>query len=486
MLRQGKSASHAPMWYWFATEQGQAVDINSLKRSQKQQQALAALRQGKIWRHQVDELEVSETALQALRKKGLSELASEAPALYDWRESFSVSGDRLRLNTEQATAVGAIHSASDHFSAWLLAGVTGSGKTEVYLSVLENVLAQGKQALVMVPEIGLTPQTIARFRERFNAPVEVLHSGLNDSERLSAWLKAKNGEAAIVIGTRSSLFTPFKNLGVIVIDEEHDSSYKQQEGWRYHARDLAVYRAHSEQIPIILGSATPALETLHNVRQRKYHMLRLTRRAGNARPAIQHVLDLKGQQVQAGLAPALITRMRQHLQAGNQVILFLNRRGFAPALLCHDCGWIAECPRCDHYYTFHQPSGICAATTATASARAAPVPVVWLNAYRAGRSGDGTAGTGAWPLLPGRAYFAYRPGHHQPQGRAGTAAGGSASRRRAHPDWHPDAGQRPPLPGRDACRPTGRGRRAVLGRFPLSRALRPAIYPGGRACRSRR
>ncbi|MCB5950260.1 MULTISPECIES: primosomal protein N' [unclassified Enterobacter] len=354
MLRQGKSASHAPMWYWFATEEGQAVDINSLKRSQKQQQALAALRQGKIWRHQVDELEVSETALQALRKKGLSDLASEAPALYDWRENFSVSGDRLRLNTEQATAVGAIHSASDHFSAWLLAGVTGSGKTEVYLSVLENVLAQGKQALVMVPEIGLTPQTIARFRERFNAPVEVLHSGLNDSERLSAWLKAKNGEAAIVIGTRSSLFTPFKNLGVIVIDEEHDSSYKQQEGWRYHARDLAVYRAHSEQIPIVLGSATPALETLHNVRQRKYHMLRLTRRAGNARPAIQHVLDLKGQQVQAGLAPALITRMRQHLQAGNQVILFLNRRGFAPALLCHDCGWIAECPRCDHYYTFHQ------------------------------------------------------------------------------------------------------------------------------------
>lgn len=166
--------------------------------------------------------------------------------------------DRLRLNTEQATAVGAIHSASDHFSAWLLAGVTGSGKTEVYLSVLENVLAQGKQALVMVPEIGLTPQTIARFRERFNAPVEVLHSGLNDSERLSAWLKAKNGEAANCDWhPGSSLFTPFKNLGVIVIDEEHDSSYKQQEGWRYHARDLAVYRAHSEQIPIILGSATP-------------------------------------------------------------------------------------------------------------------------------------------------------------------------------------------------------------------------------------
>ncbi|MDD7996245.1 primosomal protein N' [Kosakonia radicincitans] len=353
LLRQTKTASAEFQGYWFATEQGQATDINRVK-SAKQQQALSALRKGKIWQHQLAALDLKSVTLQALRAKGLAEMSSETPTFSDWRSQFSVSGDRLRLNTEQATAVGAIHSAADQFSAWLLAGVTGSGKTEVYLSVLENVLAQGKQALVMVPEIGLTPQTIARFRERFNAPVEVLHSGLNDSERLTTWQKAKNGEAAIVIGTRSSLFTPFKNLGVIVIDEEHDSSYKQQEGWRYHARDLAVYRAHSEQIPIILGSATPALETLYNVRARKYRLLRLTRRAGSARPATQHVLDMKGQQLQAGLAPALINRMRQHLQAGNQVILFLNRRGFAPALLCHDCGWIAECPRCDHYYTFHQ------------------------------------------------------------------------------------------------------------------------------------
>lgn len=354
LLRQGKPASAAPLWYWFATEQGQAVDIHTLKRSAKQQQALAALRQGKIWRHQVADLEFNDAALQGLRKKGYCDLASVVPDISDWRDGYAVTGERLRLNTEQATAVGAIHSASDKFSAWLLAGVTGSGKTEVYLSVLENVLAQGKQALVMVPEIGLTPQTIARFRERFNTPVEVLHSQLNDSERLSAWLKAKNGEAGIVIGTRSSLFTPFKNLGVIVIDEEHDSSYKQQEGWRYHARDLAVWRAHNEQIPIILGSATPALETLHNVRQGKYHQLKLTKRAGNARPANQHVLDLKSQQLQAGLSPALINRMRQHLQADNQVILFLNRRGYAPTLLCHECGWIAECPRCDSYYTLHQ------------------------------------------------------------------------------------------------------------------------------------
>ena len=299
LLRQGKPASGTPLWSWYATEEGQAIDINSLKRAPKQQQALALLRQKPILRHQLNELEMSDATFQTLRTKGLCDLRAQLPEQTDWRPGFHVSGERLRLNTEQATAVGAIHSASDQFSAWLLAGVTGSGKTEVYLSVLENALAQGRQALVLVPEIGLTPQTIARFRERFNAPVEVLHSALNDSERLAVWLKAKSGEAAIVIGTRSALFTPFKNLGVIVIDEEHDSSYKQQE-------------------------------------------------------AMQHLVDLKGQPVQAGLAPALIARMRQHLQADNQVILFLNRRGFAPALLCHDCGWIAECPRCDHYYTLHQ------------------------------------------------------------------------------------------------------------------------------------
>ncbi len=353
-LRQGKPALLSPQSYWFATEQGMATDLNGLKRAPKQQQALAALRQGPVLRQQATELDLNDSALQSLRRKGLCDIRQEEPESSPWQNTFTLAQERLRLNTEQAMAVGAIHSEDDHFTAWLLAGITGSGKTEVYLSVLENVLARGKQALVLVPEIGLTPQTIARFRERFNAPVDVLHSGLNDSERLATWIKASRGDSAIVIGTRSALFTPFRNLGVIVIDEEHDSSYKQQEGWRYHARDLAVWRAHSEDIPIVLGSATPSLETLYNVQQRKYRQLKLTRRAGNARPATQHVLDLKGQSLQAGLSPALINRMRQHLDADNQVILFLNRRGYAPALLCHDCGWIAECQRCDHYYTVHQ------------------------------------------------------------------------------------------------------------------------------------
>ncbi|WBA57204.1 primosomal protein N' [Providencia sp. 21OH12SH02B-Prov] len=354
LLRQGKAAEFSPIWQWQITPQGSALDLNELKRSPKQQQALALLRRRSVYRHQVAELELSESALQSLKKKEYIELYPVQPITEKWQSQFAVSGERLRLNSEQATAVGAIRAEDDHFSPWLLAGITGSGKTEVYLSVLENILAQGKQALVLVPEIGLAPQTISRFRERFNAPVDVLHSGLNDSERLAVWLRAKQGSNAIVIGTRSALFTPFARLGIIIIDEEHDNSYKQQDGWRYHARDLAVFRAKKENIPIIMGTATPSLETLSNVQQKKYRQLNLTLRAGNARPATQHLIDLKGQPLKFGLSHLLIKHIQQHLAQNNQVILFLNRRGYSPALLCHECGWIAECQRCDHYYTLHQ------------------------------------------------------------------------------------------------------------------------------------
>ncbi|CDM91975.1 primosomal protein N' [Xenorhabdus bovienii] len=354
LLRQGKPAEFTPLWQWQVTEAGHEFPLEQLKRSVKQQQALASLRLKPIYRHQIYELAFSESALQSLKKKALIDLHPIQPEAKNWHEQFQIIGERLQLNTEQASAVGTVRAEDQVFSPWLLAGITGSGKTEVYLSVLENILAQGKQALILVPEIGLTPQTIRRFRERFNAPVDVLHSALNDSERLSVWLRAKRGDNAIVIGTRSALFTPFAHLGVIIIDEEHDSSYKQQEGWRYHARDLAVFRAKKEDIPIMMGTATPALETLFNVQQGKYRQLTLTQRAGEAKPAVQHLLDLKGLPLTVGLSQPLINRIGEHLKADNQVILFLNRRGYSPALLCHECGWIAECQRCDHYYTLHQ------------------------------------------------------------------------------------------------------------------------------------
>jgi len=354
LLRQGKPAQESPLYQWFITESGHETTLGSLKRAPKQQQALATLRQRSLYRHEINQHDITDATLQALRAKGLCYLQARQRTPQDWRSTYAVKGERLKLNSEQATAVGTIRSEDDHFVAWLLAGITGSGKTEVYLSVLENVLASGRQALVLVPEIGLTPQTIARFRERFNAPVDVLHSALNDSERLAVWLRAKSGETAIVIGTRSALFTPFARLGVIIIDEEHDNSYKQQEGWRYQARDLAVFRASQEDIPIVMGSATPALETLHNVQRGKYRQLALSKRAGNARLATQQLLDLKGVKLQGGLSPLLIKKIDQHLKADNQVLLFLNRRGFSPAMLCHECGWIAECQRCDRYYTLHQ------------------------------------------------------------------------------------------------------------------------------------
>ncbi|MBD2820371.1 primosomal protein N' [Xenorhabdus sp. 42] len=353
MLRQGKAAEFAPLWQWKITGDGQEFPLGQI-RSAKQKQALAALRQHPVYRHQVSELELSESALKSLQKKALIDLYPIQPAAEDWQAHFKTFGERPTLNTEQAIAVGTVRAEDQTFSPWLLAGITGSGKTEVYLSILENILEQGKQALILVPEIGLTPQTIRRFKGRFNAPVDVLHSALNDSERLAVWLRAKRGENAIVIGTRSALFTPFAQLGVIIIDEEHDSSYKQQEGWRYHARDLAVFRAKKENIPIIMGTATPSLETLYNAQQGKYRQLTLTKRAGHAQPAVQHLLDLKGLPLTVGLSQPLISRIREHLKADNQIILFLNRRGYSPAMLCHECGWIAECRRCDHYYTLHQ------------------------------------------------------------------------------------------------------------------------------------
>lgn len=358
LIRQGKPVKMKSLWQWFATttttKQGNGILLNSLKRAPKQQQALAALLKKPIDQHQLSKLQLERRVFQALRFKGLCDLRQQKVEHHDGQSTFSVNSKLVMLNAEQTTAVDAICNADKQFTVWLLSGVTGSGKTEVYLTVLENILAKGKQALVLVPEISLTPQTVTRFRERFNTSLEVIHSKLNNSERLAAWLKARCGKSAIIIGTRSALFTQFINLGIIIIDEEHDSSYKQQEGWRYNARDLAVFRAREENIPIILGSATPALETLYNVQQKKYRQLTLNKRAGNAKPVNQQLLDLKGQPLVNGLSELLLYKMRQHLESGNQIMLFLNKRGFAPILLCHECGWIAECNRCNHYYTIHQ------------------------------------------------------------------------------------------------------------------------------------
>ncbi|MCD9479771.1 primosomal protein N' [Photobacterium phosphoreum] len=356
LLRKGREASAATLKYWQLTDAGREQPLNGLKRAPKQAQILNLLRSGPLSHDSLLTHDVSSTTLKAVMQKGWITEQQQQPKQLQWQPQFAITEQKPRLNEEQALAIATVNSNPD-FGCYLLDGVTGSGKTEVYLNLLEPILAAGKQALILVPEIGLTPQTINRFKRRFNVPLETVHSGLNDSERMTAWLAGRDNQAGIIIGTRSALFTPFANLGIIIVDEEHDASYKQQDSLRYHARDLAVMRANKENIPIVLGSATPALETLHNAQTGKYHYLTLSKRAGNASAARHGVIDVKGLYLNAGLSAPLIAEMRKHLNAGNQVMLFLNRRGFSPAMMCHECGWIAECDRCDAYYTLHQQSG---------------------------------------------------------------------------------------------------------------------------------
>ncbi|MCG9679254.1 primosomal protein N' [Vibrio sp. Isolate24] len=354
-LRKGKKADFASLVEWRLTASGREQLMLGSSLTVKRAKVMHRLEVGPVpHQHFLDE-EISTSVLKGLNEKGWIESVERKPEIRDWSQQVEADVDKPKLNEEQAVAIATVNSLSG-FGCFLLEGVTGSGKTEVYLNLIKPVLEKGQQALVLVPEIGLTPQTINRFRHRFEVPVAVIHSGLNDSERLNAWLSARDKAAGIVIGTRSALLTPFADLGIIIVDEEHDASYKQQDSLRYHARDVAVMRANKEQIPIVLGSATPALETLHNALSGKYHHLTLTARAGNAVPTTNKVLDVKGQYLESGLSASLIAEMRQHLSAGNQVMLFLNRRGFSPALMCHDCGWIAECKRCDAYYTYHQYS----------------------------------------------------------------------------------------------------------------------------------
>lgn len=262
--------------------------------------------------------------------------------------------EKIRLNYHQQQSINNIINSLDKFQAFLLNGVTGSGKTEVYLEVIQAVLERGKQALVLVPEIGLTPQMLARFRNRFSVPLVLFHSKLTDKQRLENWLLSKSGKVSIIIGTRSALFTPLCHPGVIIIDEEHDSSFKQQTGLRYHARDLALVRGRLENIPIILGSATASLESIFNAKQNRYQILHLPERAGLAVQPTFRFIDLRHQKLDQGFSPLLLQNMEKHLQKQGQVLLFLNRRGFSPVIICQECGWTADCKHCEQKMNFHK------------------------------------------------------------------------------------------------------------------------------------
>jgi primosomal protein N' (replication factor Y) (superfamily II helicase) len=295
-------------------------------------------------------------AARALAERGWV-LSAEAP-LASAEARFAVRTAGPTLRDEQKAAVDAVGAALGHFGAFVLHGVTGSGKTEVYLQLVERVLQQGRRALVLVPEIGLTPQLVGRFRDRFDTPMAVLHSALTDTERLAGWRQAFSGHARIVLGTRSAVFAPVRDLGIIIVDEEHDASFKQHEGgFRYSARDLAVVRAQRADVPVLLGSATPALESLQNVAGGRYVRLSLPHRAANAEPPRMGLVDLRSNAGHAGLSTPAIQAIQRHLGDDGQVLVYLNRRGYAPTLLCTACGWIAPCRECDARLTVHLSAG---------------------------------------------------------------------------------------------------------------------------------
>lgn len=349
-LRKGRPRQRGTIKCWRLTRRGMGLPEGALSRSPRQAEALAALQQADA-AVPVDTLTsrgIGAAALRALANKELAERCLDEPG---FTPPHCHPG--LALNADQQLALDGIAVTAGHFACHLLEGVTGSGKTEVYLQLIARELEAGRQALVLVPEIGLSPQTLDRFRARFDADIVVLHSGLSEGERYRAWEAAASGRAHIVIGTRSAVFTPLARPGLIVVDEEHDSSYKQQDGFRYSARDVAVKRAQLLACPVVLGSATPALESVHNAHQGRYHHHLLPHRAGSARLPAMQALDIRQQPLQAGFAPPLLQAVGDTLAAGNQVLLFLNRRGYAPSLQCHDCGWLGECEHCDARLTVH-------------------------------------------------------------------------------------------------------------------------------------
>ncbi len=331
------------------TPSGSEVELAALQRAPAQRHLLQRLQSGPLQRDALKQAEITSSTVRTLVSKGWAVWQSDIPDIPPPFRLAAVNDQDISPNQEQLQALRTIKDKGTH----LLQGVTGSGKTEVYFRLIEPLLKAGRQALVLVPEIGLTPQTIARFKSRFDVEIAVLHSSLNDRERANGWLQAKEGSVGIVLGTRSAIFTPLADPGIIIVDEEHDSSYKQQDGFRYSARDLAVLRGQFESCSVILGSATPSLESLHNADAKKYQHLALTRRPEGTQQEQYQLIDTRHLEKTDGFTRPLVQSMTNELNSGNQVLVFLNRRGFAPVMMCSSCRWIAQCQRCDAKLTYH-------------------------------------------------------------------------------------------------------------------------------------
>lgn len=357
--RAGKLVLSLQTRYLALTEAGASLDVNTLPSNAiAQRRILAALQSGARPENELlASLPRSRPALRALMTKGWVGTTQRPHAAANSASAPSLAP--FELNCEQQSASSRIIAALGGYQAFLLHGITGSGKTEVYLQSIAATLSAGRQTLVLVPEINLTPQLEQRFRARFpEASIVALHSHMGERERLQAWLTAQSGRAQIVLGTRLAVFAPLPALGLIIVDEEHDASFKQQEGLRYSARDVAVYRARHRGCPIVLGSATPSLESWSNAAgndQSRYQLLTLAQRAvPEARLPTVQMLDLNREPARDGVAEGLLRQIKERLARGEQSLVFVNRRGYAPALVCQQCAWVPECPHCSARMVFHR------------------------------------------------------------------------------------------------------------------------------------
>lgn len=355
-LRQGRAAVADAGFAWSLTPAGLAADRASLERK--------APRQAELLERLHASGALTETALReagigrdTVRRAELKGLVTRVPAQPDFETPAAAAREPLpELTPDQARAVATLRD-SVGFAKSLIFGVTGSGKTEIFLRLIGDTLARGRQCLLLVPEIGLTPQLVQRLEARFGGGLVAFHSGLTAGARLEAWRAARTGQARLIVGTRSAVFLPLREPGLIVIDEEHDPSYKQQSGFRYSARDLAIVRARTLDVPIVLASATPSLESFRNAVEGRYSLVSLPRRIGSGGTPHMRIVDLNQHAARQGLSTPLVTAMEHHLAQGRQVLLFINRRGFAPVLFCPGCEQAADCSRCDARMTVHARAG---------------------------------------------------------------------------------------------------------------------------------
>jgi len=351
-LRGNRGQKPSRVKVWFAEAIDDKARAAMTKRSPRQSELFNAIESA------TDGLNAAQLKLVNPNWHGVV-LALESKSLIRWQWSKSAITDIAtqpapELHVEQRQVVEAISGKLDEFAVHLLDGITGSGKTEVFFALIEEMLDQKRQIIYLVPEIGLTSQLVERVTARFGNRFAISHSGLTDVQRYQAWHQFREGDVEIMLGTRSSLFSQGERLGLIIIDEEHDSSYKQEDGIRYHARDVAIKRAQMLDIPIVLGSATPSLESLNNASREHFYLHQLTQRPTSNPPPVLELIDVRNVKLDTGCSPQLLQKIRQHLNAGGQVLLYLNRRGFAPVVMCHECGWQAHCLHCDSRLTMHQ------------------------------------------------------------------------------------------------------------------------------------